>query len=113
MHNALRIWFCIKLSEDVFNKLMESLITTDWFCASYSTKLVTSYINKSSGSLIFLTHNDRVCVRACVRVCDSYTTGTSALPDIYTQARGPQIQVRIYRQSTSALGVTIMFYLTM
>ena len=42
----------------------------------------------------------------------SYTTGTSALPDIYAQARGPQARVRvhIYRQSTSAHGITNMFY---
>ena len=45
-------------------------------------------------------------------ICNSYTMGTSAFPDIYTQARGPQarVQLRIYRQSTSACGITIMFY---
>ena len=34
--------------------------------------------------------------------------GKSALPDIYAQARGPQAQgrVRIYRQRTSAHGIT-------
>ena len=36
------------------------------------------------------------------------TMGKSALPDIYAQARGPQTQGRvcIYRQSTSAHGIT-------
>ena len=31
-------------------------------------------------------------------ICYTYTTGSSALPDIYTQARGPQARgrVRIY-----------------
>ena len=39
----------------------------------------------------------------------------SALPDIYTQAQGPQVwvRVRIYRQSTSARGITNMFYFSM
>jgi len=73
-----------------------------------------------------------VCVRACVRVCvcvrererilsvflhpceqnfatcicDSYTMGTRALPDIYTLALR---QVHIYQaQSTSAHGITNM-----
>ena len=41
-------------------------------------------------------------------ICNSYTMGTSAFPDIYTQARGPQAQVCIYRQSTSARGITNM-----
>ena len=36
--------------------------------------------------------------------------GTSALPDIYACARG---QVRIYRQSTSARGITTMLYFSM
>ena len=36
-------------------------------------------------------------------ICNSYTMGKSALPDIYAQARG---QVRIYRQSTSAHGIS-------
>ena len=43
-------------------------------------------------------------------ICNSYTMGKSALPDIYAQARG---QVRIYRQSTSAHGITNMFYFSM
>ena len=45
-------------------------------------------------------------------ICNSYTMGKSALPDIYAQARGPQAQgrVRIYRQSTSAHGIANMFY---
>ena len=41
------------------------------------------------------------------------TTGTSALPDIYVQARGPQARVCIYRQNTSARGITNMFYFSM
>ena len=47
--------------------------------------------------------------------CNSYTTGTSALPDIYAHAQRPQArgQVRIYRQSTSACGITNMFYFSM
>ena len=46
-------------------------------------------------------------------ICNSYITGTSALPDIYAQAQGPQARVRIYRQSTSARGITNMFYFSM
>ena len=38
-------------------------------------------------------------------ICNSYTM-SSVLPDIYAQARG---RVHIYRQSTSAHGITNMF----
>ena len=45
-----------------------------------------------------------------VYVCNSYTMGTSALPNIYAQAQGPQARgrVRIYRQSTTAHGITTL-----
>jgi len=48
-------------------------------------------------------------------ICNSYTTGTSALPDIYACAQRPQAQgqVRIYRQSTRAGGITNMFYFSL
>ena len=50
-----------------------------------------------------------------IYICNSYTMGKSALLDIYAQARGPQAQGRvcIYRQSTSAHGITNMFYFSM
>ena len=48
-------------------------------------------------------------------ICNSYTMDKSALPDIYAQTQGPQARgrVRIYRQSTSAHGITNMFYFSM
>ena len=47
-----------------------------------------------------------VCMCVCIYVCNSYTTGTSALP-------AALMLVRIYRQSTSACGITNMFYFSM
>jgi len=46
-------------------------------------------------------------------ICKSYTMGTSAFPGIHALAWGLQAQgqVCIYRQSTSAHGITNMFYL--
>ena len=41
---------------------------------------------------------------------NSYTTGMSALPDIYARIRG---QVHIYRQGRSAHGITNVFYFSM
>jgi len=45
-------------------------------------------------------------------MCNTYTTGTSALPEIYTQAQGSQARghVRIFRQSTSACGISNMYH---
>ena len=48
------------------------------------------------------------------RICYTYTTGSSALPDIYAQARGPQARWRMHiyiRQSSRACGISIMYHI--
>jgi len=45
-------------------------------------------------------------------ICNTYTTGTSALPEIYAQAQELQAQgcVHLLRQSISACGIITMYH---
>ena len=54
---------------------------------------------------------DLISVSICNVIFNSYTMGTSGLPDIYTQsqrATGPRAEGVYIRRTTSAYGITIM-----